>query len=100
VKRGLALVLFGGQFVKAEKVNGLPRLMIIWIVFFLIVPFLGTVIGLPIILVSIVWWLLTPSRWPPCQSRSRGRKSPRRNWCQNTIAKTFLLLTGSVMPPE
>lgn len=63
--------------VKSEKVNQLPGLMmVIWGLFFTVVPFFGTVVGLPMLTLSILWWFFTPSACSKCESRDIRKVFP------------------------
>ena len=63
--------------VKADKVKQLPGLMmVIWGLFFTVVPFFGTVVGVPMLALSTIWWLLTPLKCSICESIKIEKKFP------------------------
>lgn len=63
--------------VKSEKSNHMPGLMmVIWGLFFMVVPFFGTVIGLPMLTLSILWWFFTPCICAKCESKAIVKHYP------------------------
>jgi len=85
------------SIVKVEKIKILPSIMFIfWGLFFTIVPFFGTVVGIPMLIITAIWWYFTPNKCSRCEGRNLTNKLPEhcpfpqgREYTKDEIKKIF-----------